>query len=569
MKLRTRSQRFFDRYYQSSSSDDDNDNDNIACSPFSSNTIQSTSKRLDYMLQFLDRKLSVDHYNQSSHDDHSHPTLPEFVAKGGSTGIFRLPVRAAVHPSRPQSLELRPHPLRETQVGRSLRTIATTQTQLWAAGECGLRFWNFKDLYSSWCGVERTVRGGDEDTAPYQESVWTSPALCLVTDEGKKLVWSGHADGKISCWKMDLSFDGDMMTQFKECLSLQAHGGPVLSLILTCYGDLWSGSEGGAIKIWPWEAIEKSISLTKEERHMAALSMERSYIDLRSQVTAHGFSNTLNSDVKYLLSDNSRAKVWSAGYFSLALWDARKRELLKVFNTDGQIENWVDMSSVPDFSVEIVSGSKKERTQSSLGFFQRSRNAIMGAADAVRRVAAKGAFGDDNRRTEALAIAIDGFIWTGYTSGLLVQWDGNGNRIQDFHYHSFAVQCVCTFGTRIWVGYVTGTIQVLDLEGNLLGGWVAHGSPIVKISIGSGYIFTLANHGGIRGWNITSPGPIDTVFRSELGGKEFLYTRVENVKMLTGTWNVGQGKASHDSLILWLGSVASDVGIVVVGIARS
>lgn len=85
-------------------------------------------------------------------------------------------------------------------------------------------------------------------------------------------------------------------------------------------GDLWSGSEGGAIKIWPWEAIEKSISLTTEERHKAALLVERSYVDLRNQLSTNGFNNMLTSDIKYLISDNSRAKVWSAGFFSFALW---------------------------------------------------------------------------------------------------------------------------------------------------------------------------------------------------------------------------------------------------------
>lgn len=85
-------------------------------------------------------------------------------------------------------------------------------------------------------------------------------------------------------------------------------------------GDLWSGSEGGGIKIWPWEAVEKSIHLTKEERHSAVIFVERSYVDLRSQLSTNGFSNMLTSDVKYLVSDNSRAKVWSAGYFSFALW---------------------------------------------------------------------------------------------------------------------------------------------------------------------------------------------------------------------------------------------------------
>lgn len=57
-----------------------------------------------------------------------------------------------------------------------------------------------------------------------------------------------------------------------------------------------------------------------EERHMAALLVERSFIDLRSQVTVNGVCNILASDVKYMISDNCRAKVWSAGYQSFALW---------------------------------------------------------------------------------------------------------------------------------------------------------------------------------------------------------------------------------------------------------
>ncbi|KAM6550191.1 hypothetical protein CsatB_021867 [Cannabis sativa] len=542
------------RFFLDSSDEEENHADSL----------ESASKRLNYMLQFLDRKLHSHHsniisdsptpptQNQTQTQNHS-PPLPEFVANGGASGIFRLPLRAAVHPNRPFSLELRPHPLRETQIGRFLRSIVATPSQLWAATECGLRLWKLNNLYAS---------GGPEDALPFLESVGTSPTLCLVADQGSRVVWSGHRDGKIRCWRMDQNHQ----TYFKESLSWQAHRGPVLSLVITAYGDLWSGSEAGVIKIWPWEAIERSLSLTVEERPMAALLVERSFIDPRGQLAANGFVNVFNSDVKYLLSDNSRAKVWTAGYLSFALWDARTRELLKVYNTDGQLENRVDISSVQDISIDFASGSKKEKTQNSFGFFQRSRNAIMGAADAVRRVAAKGAFGDDNRRTEAMAIAVDGMVWTGCTSGSLVQWDGNGNRLQDFLYHSSPVQCLCTFGMRLWVGYLSGTVQVLDLEGNLLGGWVAHSCPVINMTAGAGYIFTLANHGGIRGWSVTLPGPLDNIVRSELTDKEFLYTRIESLKILTGTWNVGQGRASRDSLISWLGSVTSDVSIVVVGL---
>ncbi|KAL2539720.1 Type II inositol 1 [Abeliophyllum distichum] len=555
----------FDRFYNLSSSEDE---DNGVSGSSQNDSVQ---KRLDYMIQFLDRKLSY-----SSSDASKNQPLPEFTGTGGGNRLFKAPLRAPVHPGRPPSLEIRPHPLRETQAGCFLRNIVCVNDdsgpQLWAGSECGIRVWDLKnEIYG--CGAEEGEE--EEGTVRNWESVLCPATLCVVGDAGNKVVWSGHKDGRIRCWKM-MDFNGSgndtgNRSGFKEVLSWQAHRGPVLSMTMTSYGDLWSGSEGGAIKIWTWEAIEKSLALTIGERHMAALLIERSYIDLRSQAALNGVgasNNMFTSDVKYMLSDHCGAKVWSAGYMSFALWDARTRELLKVFNIDGQIEN---LSSVQDSLMEeevrmkCVSGLK-EKPQNSFNFFQRSRNAIMGAADAVRRVAAKGAFGDDNRRIEAFATTIDGTIWTGCSNGLLVQWDGSGNRLQEFQYLSFAVQCLCTFGSRIWVGYVSGHLQVLDLNGNLLGGWVAHSSTLIDLAVGAGYVFTLANHGGIRGWSITSPGPLDNILRSELAGKEFLYTRLENLKILAGTWNVGQGRASHDSLVSWLGSAAADIDIVVVGL---
>lgn len=85
-------------------------------------------------------------------------------------------------------------------------------------------------------------------------------------------------------------------------------------------GDIWSGSEGGIIKVWPWESVEKSLSLSPEEKHMAALLVERSAIDLRSLVTVNGVCNISSSEVKCMLSDHVRAKVWAAGSLSFSLW---------------------------------------------------------------------------------------------------------------------------------------------------------------------------------------------------------------------------------------------------------
>ncbi|KAL9165524.1 hypothetical protein ABFS82_06G175800 [Erythranthe guttata] len=545
--------RIFDRFYNSSSSEEDDEEDAASSS--------NHQRRLDYMLQFLDRKLSTSSSN-------SQP-LPEFTGSGGGIGVFKPPIRGPVHPNRPVGLEIRPHPLRETQVGRFLRNVVCVSdgdgSQLWAGSECGLRVWDLKnDIYG---GI---VEGEEDGTVRFRESAQVAAAaLCVVGDGGNRLVWSGHKDGRIMCWKM-LDFsngrgNGDSGNEFQELLSWQAHRGPVLSMVVSSYGDLWCGSEGGAIKIWPWEAIEKSLALTTGERHMASLSVERSYIDLRTQNSI--YSNIFTSDVKYMLSDHSVAKMWTAGYQSFALWDARTRELLKVFNIDGQIENLsLDALAEDEMRMKYVSSNSKEKTQNSFNFFQRSRNVILGAADAVRRAAVKGAFGDDSRRVEALVATSDGMIWIGCSNGSLLQWDGNGTRLQDIQHHSFAVQSLCTVGARIWVGYTSGTVQVLDLNGDLLGQWVAHNSPVIDLAVGAGYVFTLANHGGIRGWSITSPGPLDNMFRAELAGKEFLYTRLENLKILAGTWNVGQERAAPDSFISWLGSAAADVDIIVVGL---
>ncbi|KAJ4805284.1 Endonuclease/exonuclease/phosphatase family protein [Rhynchospora pubera] len=515
-------------------------------------------------------------------------TLPEITGAGGGEGIFQVPLRAAMHPTRPPALELRPHPLRETQAGSFLRALAANGTQLWAASESGLRMWKLCEKYDTPGGG---VRRGDENSAPFYETGRTSPVICLKVDQASGVVWSGHKDGKVRSWKVEVGAekapDADPLVcnlgnggglhggYFREGLSWQAHSrAPVLSMVITSYGEIWTGSEGGAIRAWPWDAIQKSLSLSTEEKHMAALLVERSYVDLKNQVTVNGVCPLPASDVKHMVADYSRSKVWTATSLTFAVWDAHTRELLKVFGIDGQVEIRVeappsghDSQSQPPAEDEgkgKVSSSKKEKSGST--FLQRSRNAIMGAADAVRRVATKGTLVEDNRRIGAITVSMDGTIWSGFTNGTIARWDTYGARLQEIQHHFSSVQCFCPFGERLWVGYASGVVQLVDLEGNLLGEWVAHGCPVMDMAIAGSYIFTLAHHGGVRGWHLTSPGPVDDILRNDLMKRELAYTKLENIKIMGGTWNVGQEKANHDSLISWLGTAVSDVGLVVVGL---
>lgn len=165
--------------------------------------------------------------------------LPEFVGEGGGEGIYRVPLRAAMHPGRPPPLEVRPHPLRETQVGSFLRALACEprRRQLWAGSESGVRVWGLDDVFAAaGCGARR----GDEESAPFRESVPVPPVLCVEADAANALVWTGHKDGRIMSWRMDLAAgsDDDDAPLFREALTWQAHSRtPVLSMVITSYGE--------------------------------------------------------------------------------------------------------------------------------------------------------------------------------------------------------------------------------------------------------------------------------------------------------------------------------------------
>ncbi|XP_047081566.1 type II inositol polyphosphate 5-phosphatase 15-like isoform X2 [Lolium rigidum] len=520
-------------------------------------------------LSAASRSAAADVWHPPPGPHHSN-SLPEFSASVSESHVHRPPPSNSVRADRPPPLELRPRPPRESQAGTALRALACfaspasgTSTHLWAAGDAGVRVWDLADAFRS---PTSRRRWGDEASAPFRESRRTPPALCLVADPGRGVVWSGHTDGRIMAWSADRGPEAG------ECIGWDAHRGPVFALAISPYGDLWSGSEGGIIKVWYGEAIEKSLALQREEKCKTSLLVERSFVDLWIMVSDGGACPLPAVDVKLLLSDNSRSKVWSAGYLSFALWDSRTKELLKVVNVNGQVDSRFDVIAGQDSyghetKENLFSSPKKDKARSPVNFFQRSRNALLGAADAVRRVAAKAGLGDDTQRIEALAMSMNGMIWTGSANGSLSQWDGCGNRLQEFQHHPSSVQSIAIFGTKLWVGYMDGNIQLLDLEGNLLGGWTAHSSsPILSMTVGSSYIFTLAGHGGVSGWNLSSPGPTDSILHSELMEKETSYKNIEYIKVLVCSWNVGQEKASYESLRAWLKFPTAEVGVVVVGL---
>ena len=81
--------------------------------------------------------------------------------------------------------------------------------------------------------------------------------------------------------------------------------------------------------------------------------------------------------------------------------------------------------------------------------------------------------GEETKKTEALIVTAGGIIYGGYSNELIIQWHGNGVCLRDF-------ALFCTYVSRIWVGYVSGMIQLIDLKGNLTTNWVGQNCPVIK-----------------------------------------------------------------------------------------
>lgn len=208
--------------------------------------------------------------------------------------------------------------------------------------------------------------------------------------------------------------------------------------------------------------------------------------------------------------------------------------------------------------------SKKDKG----GWLQRSRIAVLGAADAVRRAASGVTQGfEEDRKLEALVAAADGTIWGGYGNGVLTQWDWAGNRIRDGPSRPVGVKSLCVVGNRLWVGYSDGKLNVLAGDtGRRVGSWLAHRLAVIDMAVSGGYIFSLGMSGSIRGWNISSPNrDLDEVMKAAMTNRADIYTRKENLQVLVGTWNTAQEKASLQSTKLWL-APAAEASIVAVGL---
>jgi hypothetical protein len=169
---------------------------------------------------------------------------PEFLASGGGRGVFRAPSRETFTSGNPVALELRPRPLKLKEVNQSIRTIMCTETSVWAAFDHGLKVWDIEAACSSRSEGSNNPLG-DEDAAGY--TVLTSgPTLCLAMDTGNQVVWTGHRDGKVRAWPLNIrGGDSQKRDPVEHVLVWDGHQAPVTAITITPYGE----SRGQSIEV--------------------------------------------------------------------------------------------------------------------------------------------------------------------------------------------------------------------------------------------------------------------------------------------------------------------------------
>lgn len=169
------------------------------------------------------------------------PSL-DFLTSAGGKGVYAPPFRGVCQSGRPVSLDLRPHPLRDTEAQRPTHAILCTESSVWAACEIGIQVWDVASATSHWTasGGSKNLKG-DEDAAPYRLlATHGSPATCLVMDVATSTMWSGHKDGKLRVWPFHV--DADDLSKIGASYELyvwQGHRTAVTAMVITSYGEYY------------------------------------------------------------------------------------------------------------------------------------------------------------------------------------------------------------------------------------------------------------------------------------------------------------------------------------------
>lgn len=185
----------------------------------------------------------------------------------------------------------------------------------------------------------------------------------------------------------------------------------------------------------------------------------------------------------------------------------------------------------------------------------------------------------DKGKIRTLLPTLDGCFIVAFKDGMIEKYTEFGRLLWSVDLSTrISSLSLVAGGSVAWVGCADGTVRVLnfsDLGSTENGGggggvgvaqsWQAHLFPVISIAQVGTKVFTLANDGSVRGWslNLPSQAEIDAWHLAQSSALQ-----PHKVRVLAGSWNVGEKKPARESLVQWLGKRASEVNadIVCVGL---
>ncbi|UPQ98747.1 inositol polyphosphate phosphatase [Chloropicon primus] len=418
---------------------------------------------------------------------------------------------------------------------------------------------------------------------------------CITVDNKSNRIWAGHATGEVTYWDS---------VSLKFLHMFQAHrNGSVNAIIVTAYGDVWTGSSRGSLRIW------------KDGGKVLPRSGQNSFELRRSNGDrAHG-------RIKALLYVPAANVVWSCGIHSLALWNAttgayissvgelEKRVLNDLENSYDEIwsgsgsvrspslqrkssmasdagsdfsygDGWASGSDLGSASSRYDYKGTKKATQQ-LGSITSKASYLLGkglklgkkaVAKSVDKVynATSGMAPEEGATPgQTLATILDARnnVWVVYNNRIVELYSKNGKIVKTWE-EPQAITCICTVGKYVWAGLTNGQIKVWDSSYDVSALWKGHHNAVVSITAVSSRIYTLSADGCVSGWHYKCPIEWNEKYASWILNQASKFVNTVQVTVFAGTWNVNQMDLAgiRSALPRWVESGAKNADIAILGL---
>lgn len=289
--------------------------------------------------------------------------------------------------------------------------------------------------------------------------------------------------------------------------------GSIDAMVMTLWGDLWTGSSKGSIRIWS-ELVPGKAPKTHVLRRTGGEK-------------PHG-------SVTAMVISSCGSIVWTAGQNNIALWQASSGEYLGRIETDRTTDSNPTNATERTLRINTTFGLDVDdngRISNASSFGHRtpifaddfegdvSGNGLKNAVGKVAKIIGKGTkkigklsskppstlpLAEDEPAPSfspirALSAMLDRSMWVGYKSGLLERFTWNG-RFRERRFLPCGISCLCVVDDRMWIGLIDGTMLVYDIDFRELKQWSAHEATIIDLSVLGPLVYSLAADGSIKGF---------------------------------------------------------------------